>query len=196
MQAAAGRKAILYRMVMPQHVCPYGLKAKDLLERQGVSVEDHWLTTREQTDAFTHADGSTKTYRHINPGDIGVGQEVQAGQRIGALQAHDPRLTGPHLHVEATDASGHRYSPRGEIEAARRARQNAATSRMGDKMMKRSWQWPGGTSGSGSPASAAGKGTLDINLNGFPAGTRARASMDDIFKDVKASRGRQMATAE
>ncbi|WP_279356760.1 glutaredoxin [Methylobacterium indicum] len=52
MQATAGRKAILYRMVTPQHVCPYGLKAKDLLERQGFSVEDHWLTTREQTDAF------------------------------------------------------------------------------------------------------------------------------------------------
>lgn len=34
MQAAA-RKAVLYRMVMPKHLCPYGLKAKDLLERQG-----------------------------------------------------------------------------------------------------------------------------------------------------------------
>ncbi len=29
------KRATLYRMVMPQHVCPYGLKAKDLLERQG-----------------------------------------------------------------------------------------------------------------------------------------------------------------
>ncbi len=50
--AAPAGKATLYRMVMPEHVCPYGLKAKDLLRRKGYSVEDRWLTTREQTDAF------------------------------------------------------------------------------------------------------------------------------------------------
>ena len=46
------RTATLYRMVMPDHTCPYGLKAKDLLRRQGYEVEDHHLTTREDTDAF------------------------------------------------------------------------------------------------------------------------------------------------
>lgn len=50
--AAATKKAILYRMVMPAHVCPFGLKARDLLQRRGFEVEDHWLTTREETDAF------------------------------------------------------------------------------------------------------------------------------------------------
>ena len=48
----ADRKAILYRMVMPGHTCPYGLKAKDLLRRSGYAVDDHHLTTREETDAF------------------------------------------------------------------------------------------------------------------------------------------------
>ena len=48
----AGRKAILYRMVMPQHTCPYGLKAKDLVRRSGYEVDDRHLTTREETDAF------------------------------------------------------------------------------------------------------------------------------------------------
>jgi glutaredoxin len=38
-----------YRMVMPDHLCPYGLKSKDLLERQGFDVEDHHLTSREAT---------------------------------------------------------------------------------------------------------------------------------------------------
>jgi glutaredoxin len=50
--SAAPASAILYRMVMPQHVCPYGLKAKSLLERAGYAVEDRHLTTREQVDAF------------------------------------------------------------------------------------------------------------------------------------------------
>ena len=48
----AARKAILHRMVMPDHVCPWGLKAKDLLRRSGYEVEDHHLTTRAETDAF------------------------------------------------------------------------------------------------------------------------------------------------
>jgi glutaredoxin len=46
------KRAVMYRMVMPHHTCPYGLKAKDLLKRSGYIVEDHYLTTREETDAF------------------------------------------------------------------------------------------------------------------------------------------------
>jgi glutaredoxin len=45
-------RASLYRMVMDKHVCPWGLKAKDLLERQGYIVEDHHLTTRTDTETF------------------------------------------------------------------------------------------------------------------------------------------------
>ncbi len=50
--ANAGKKAVIHRMVMPSHTCPYGLKAVDLLKRSGYEVEDHHLTTREETDAF------------------------------------------------------------------------------------------------------------------------------------------------
>jgi glutaredoxin len=48
----AAKKAVLYRMVMPNHTCPYGLKAKDLLRRSRYEVEDRHLRTREATDAF------------------------------------------------------------------------------------------------------------------------------------------------
>lgn len=44
--------ATIYRMVMPEHVCPFGLKARDILRRRGYAVDDHWLTTRAETDAF------------------------------------------------------------------------------------------------------------------------------------------------
>ena len=57
----AGRKAILYRMVMQHHTCPYGLKAKDLLRRSGYEVEDRHLTTREETDAFKAQHGVATT---------------------------------------------------------------------------------------------------------------------------------------
>ncbi len=49
---AQAKKATLYRMVMDKHVCPYGLKARYLLKHQGFEIEDHWLTSKEQTEAF------------------------------------------------------------------------------------------------------------------------------------------------
>ena len=52
MSRQADKRAILYRMVMPDHVCPYGLKALDLLRRKGFAVDDRWLKTRAETDAF------------------------------------------------------------------------------------------------------------------------------------------------
>jgi glutaredoxin len=52
MTPAPARRATLYRMVMPKHLCPYGLKARDLLRRQGYEVEDRLLTTRAGIDAF------------------------------------------------------------------------------------------------------------------------------------------------
>lgn len=66
------KAATLYRMVMDKHVCPYGIKAKYLLEREGFTVDDRWLTTREATDAFK-AEHAVKT----------TPQTFIAGERIG-----------------------------------------------------------------------------------------------------------------
>ena len=68
----ATKKAVLHRMVMPTHTCPFGLKAKDLLLRQGYEVEDQWLRTREETDAFK-AEHRVKT----------TPQTFIGGERIG-----------------------------------------------------------------------------------------------------------------
>lgn len=48
-------------MVMEEHVCPYGLKSKDLLEREGYSIDDRPLKTREETDAFMEKHGVDTT---------------------------------------------------------------------------------------------------------------------------------------
>ena len=55
------KRAILYRMAMPEHVCPWGLKAKDLLKRSGFEVEDHPLASRAETDAFKLEHGVAST---------------------------------------------------------------------------------------------------------------------------------------
>ena len=56
-----GKRASLHRMVMDEHVCPYGLKARDLLRREGFEVEDHWLTSRDAVDAFKAEHGVKTT---------------------------------------------------------------------------------------------------------------------------------------
>jgi glutaredoxin len=55
------KKAVIHRMVMPDHTCPWGLKAKHLLKRSGFDVEDHHLTTRAETDAFKAANNVATT---------------------------------------------------------------------------------------------------------------------------------------
>jgi len=49
---ATAKTATLYRIVMTDHMCPHGLKSKDLLERQGFHVEDRHLTSRNEVDTF------------------------------------------------------------------------------------------------------------------------------------------------
>ncbi|NIY46689.1 glutaredoxin family protein [Cedecea colo] len=58
------KTATLYRMVMKEHICPYGLKARYLLKRQGFAVDDRWLTSREETDRF-QAEHQVKTTPQI-----------------------------------------------------------------------------------------------------------------------------------
>jgi glutaredoxin len=55
------KTAVIHRMVMPDHVCPWGLKAVDLLKRSGFAVEDHHLRTRAETDAFKAEHGVVTT---------------------------------------------------------------------------------------------------------------------------------------
>lgn len=59
----------LYRMVMTDHMCPHGLKAKALLERKGYTVEDRHLTTRAQIDAFKAEHGVKTTPQAFIDGD-------------------------------------------------------------------------------------------------------------------------------
>src|SRR6185312_1575376 len=59
--ATVAKTARLYRMRMPQHTCPYGLKALALLKRSDYAVEDHLLTSREQTETFKAQHGVATT---------------------------------------------------------------------------------------------------------------------------------------
>ena len=72
MAAAGASTAVLYRMATSRHLCPFGLKARDLLERQGFAVENRLLRSREETDAFKAEHGVRTTP-----------QAFIAGERVG-----------------------------------------------------------------------------------------------------------------
>jgi glutaredoxin len=59
-------------MVLPDHVCPFGVRAKDMLAANGYEVEEHILGSREEVEAFKaeHEVGTTP-------------QIFIAGERIG-----------------------------------------------------------------------------------------------------------------
>jgi glutaredoxin len=85
------KRATLYRMVMPDHTCPWGLKAKDLLNRQGYVVEDHHLTTREETDAFK-AEHAVQTTPQVFIGGKRIGGYDDLRRFLGK-RVSDPKAT-------------------------------------------------------------------------------------------------------
>lgn len=83
--------AKLYRMAMSTHTCPYGLKAKHLLRSHGYEVEDHLLTTREETDAFK-AEHDVKTTPQIFIGGRRIGGYDDLRRHFGKTVS-DPKAT-------------------------------------------------------------------------------------------------------
>lgn len=89
------KHAVLHRMVLPDHVCPWGLKALHLLRSRGFTVDDRRLTTRADVDAFKAELGVTTTP-----------QVFIDGVRIGG---HDD-LRG-HLGLTVADPKAPTYRP-------------------------------------------------------------------------------------
>ena len=68
----------LYRMVLPDHTCPFGLRAKQVLESEGIAFEDNVLASREEVDAFKAEHGVEKTPQLFVDGErIGGSEEVE-----------------------------------------------------------------------------------------------------------------------
>jgi glutaredoxin len=57
----ADSEVVLYRMVLPDHVCPFGVRAKQMLDESGIPYKDKILETRMDVDAFKdeHGVGTT-----------------------------------------------------------------------------------------------------------------------------------------
>jgi glutaredoxin len=99
------KRAVLYRMVMPEHLCPWGLRARHLLRRQGYEVDDHWLRTKAENEAFKAEHGvSTTPQTFIGGARIGGYEDLR---RHFGLEVKDPEATSyvPVLAVFAIAAA-------------------------------------------------------------------------------------------
>ena len=81
-------KAVVYRMILPDHTCPFGVRAKEMLEQSGFEVEDRVLGSREEVEAFKAEQGVDTTPQIFVDGErIGGSTELErylAGQRADA----------------------------------------------------------------------------------------------------------------
>ncbi len=72
------KTATLYRMVLPDHTCPFGVRAKAMLESAGYEIDEHILRSREETDAFEAEQGVTTTPQiFINGERVGGSDELE-----------------------------------------------------------------------------------------------------------------------
>ena len=69
-------------MVMPAHVCPFGLKSKWRLERHGYQVDDRWLRTRAEVDAFKAEHGVKTTPQTFIDG-VRIGGDDDLARHFG-----------------------------------------------------------------------------------------------------------------
>ena len=89
MDAQLPRTARLVRMSLPDHVCPWGLRARHLLRSHGYAFEDQLLTSREEVEAFKAAN-DVKTTPQIWIAGQRVGGHDDLRQWLG-LKLHDPK---------------------------------------------------------------------------------------------------------
>ena len=88
------KRAALYRMATPEHMCPSGLKSRNILKLNGYELDDHPLTSRAEQDAFkAEHDVKTTPQTFIN------------GERIGGYEDLK-RFLG--YHVPAADETTYR----------------------------------------------------------------------------------------
>ncbi|MBW0168210.1 MAG: glutaredoxin [Vulcanococcus sp.] len=76
------RAVRLYRMDLPEHPCPWGLRAVRLLQQQQIPFEDHRLTSTEEVEAFKSAHGVATTPQ-VFAGDERIGGYSDLAARLG-----------------------------------------------------------------------------------------------------------------
>ena len=92
------KKATIYRMVTPDHLCPWGIKALDLLRRNGFQIEDHHLESMEANKAYKESNKVSETPQIIIEGQhIGGYDDLREHLGLGP----DPKVGSTYRPVIA-----------------------------------------------------------------------------------------------
>ena len=75
--------ATVYRMVLPDHTCAFGVRAKQMLEDNGFTVDDRVLQSREEVDAFKQEQG-VETTPQVFIDDERIGGSDEVAQYLAA----------------------------------------------------------------------------------------------------------------
>ena len=97
------RDVRLYRMELPDHACPRGLKAIRLLQEQHLPFEDHPLRSQAEVDAFK-AEHGVATTPQLFAGAERIGGYTDLAARLGVRPESAEVSTMPVLAVFATAA--------------------------------------------------------------------------------------------
>lgn len=89
------KKASIDRMVTPKHICPWGIKAFDLLKRNGFDITDTHIESSEANKAYKEKNGVTETPQ------ISI-----EGEPIGGYDQ-----LREHLHLGPDPKEGETYQP-------------------------------------------------------------------------------------
>lgn len=72
----------LHRIATPEHLCPYGQLAEDLLRQQGIPFEDHRLTSQDEVERFKATHGVATTPQLFAAGER-IGGYTDLARRLG-----------------------------------------------------------------------------------------------------------------
>ena len=102
MNSATLEKVKVYRMLTPEHECPWGVKTVELLQDKGIEFEDHKLRSREEIDAFK-AKHNVKTTPQIFTGDERIGGYTDLAKKLDVeVESEDETSYVPVIAVFST----------------------------------------------------------------------------------------------
>ena len=76
------KKATIHRITAPDHLCPWGIKALDLLKRNGYEIEDIHLESEEANKAYKEENGVDETPQILIEGER-IGGYDQLREHLG-----------------------------------------------------------------------------------------------------------------
>ncbi|WP_446442473.1 MauE/DoxX family redox-associated membrane protein [Psychrobacter sp. 1176_08] len=104
-QEKGGQKAIIFRMVMPDHLCPFGLKSIDALKHAGYDIIDRHIATQDENTLVKETLGVKTTPQIFIDGKrVGGNDELQVFLGNHEPETDDDTTYAPIIAIFAVTA--------------------------------------------------------------------------------------------